>query len=183
MASFARFLLIATSLATILFINPSAAKSSRPLVTYADINTICSKTEDQPFCFRVLTNQTFRPYETDLLGLAKIPINLALTGAFYIKRDIPPLLKQAKNYKEREAYTLCTQNYNDAYDTVRKAIRFRVKGDYRGLRVAALSGGEEAKACGVRVAQFNPSSPLLQKNGELKNYFNIIWVISNRLIE
>ncbi|OMO68456.1 UDP-glucuronosyl/UDP-glucosyltransferase [Corchorus capsularis] len=150
------FFLIATSLATILFINPSAAKS-RPLVTYADINTICSKTEDQPFCFRVLTNQTFRPYETNLLGLAKIPINLALSGAFYINEDIPPLLKQAKNYKEREAYTLCSQNYNEAYDTVRKAIRFLTKDDYRGLRVAALSGGEEAKACGNNNCSTQPS--------------------------
>ncbi|OMO98457.1 Pectinesterase inhibitor [Corchorus capsularis] len=181
MASFARFLLIATSLAIMLFINPCAAKS-RPLVTYADINTICSKTDDQSFCSRVLTNPSLHPYETNLYGLAKISINLALTAAYDTQQAISPLLNQAKNYKEREAYTLCSNNYKEASASVRNANRLLAKHDYRGVRVSALSGVEEAKDCESH-AKINPNSPLVQKNGDFKNYCNILWVISNRLVE
>ncbi|OMO58309.1 Pectinesterase inhibitor [Corchorus olitorius] len=179
MVSFARFLLIATSLAIILFINPSAAKSRPILVTNADIKTMCSKTEAHSLCLRLLTNQA-----NDLHELAMIPLYLALKSASQTRQAISPLIRQAKNYKETQAYALCSQNYSEALDSVKLALLLLSKHDYRGLRVAALSAVVKAKACGVRVATFiNPFSPFLQKNGDFKNYCNILWVITNRLLE
>ncbi|OMO69156.1 Pectinesterase inhibitor [Corchorus capsularis] len=181
MASFACCLLIASSLAIILFINPSEAKP-RPNVTNDEINTICSKTIAPSFCFRVLTNQTLHANETSLVGLAKISIQLALDSAYDTQLAISPLIKQAKNYTEREGYTLCSQNYRQAVAAVREAKQKLAKHDYRGVRVEALAAVEEARACENRVKS-SAYSPLHERNKGFIRYSNIIWAISNRLVE
>ena len=181
--SFGCLQLVAFSLA-IFFINPLSAKP-RPNVTNEEINTICTKTQAPSFCFQVLTNETLHANETNLHGLAKISIGLAVASAEGTQTAITPLVKQAKNYTKREGYTLCSQNYGEALSTLRRARKLLAKHDYRGLRVAALAAVEKAKACEnhVKTAGYNVDYPLHEKNKEFKRYCNIIWAISNRLVE
>ncbi|OMO98456.1 Pectinesterase inhibitor [Corchorus capsularis] len=185
MASFAKCLLIATSLVIILIINPSAAAKPSPNVTNADINSICNKTLAPSFCFRVLTNQTLHANETTLFGLANISINIALASANETQFAIAPLIKQAKNFTVREAYTLCSHNYKEAAVAVRDAQRLLAKHNYRGMRISALSAVEEAKACEnhIKSPAVCSHSPLHDKNRDFKRYCNIIWAISNRLVQ
>ncbi|OMO79087.1 Pectinesterase inhibitor [Corchorus olitorius] len=177
--------LFASSLAIILLIiNPCVAQS-RPNITKDDINTICSKTRAPSFCFRVLTNQTLHAKETSLLGLANISIELALATAYDTQLAISPLIKLANNYTEREGYTLCSQNYRQAVAAVRDAMQKLAKHEYRGVRVEALAAVEEARACENRVksSAFKPYSPLHERNKGFIRYCNILWAISNRLVE
>ncbi|OMO91921.1 Pectinesterase inhibitor [Corchorus capsularis] len=155
---------------------------SKPNITKDDINTICSKTRAPSFCFRVLTNQTLHAKETSLLGLANISIDLALASAYDTQLAISPLIKLAKDYTEREGYTLCSQNYRQAVAAVRDAKQKLGKHEYRGVRVEALAAVEEARACESRVKS-SAYSPLHERNKGFIRYCNILWAITNRLVE
>ncbi|KAK6233819.1 hypothetical protein QUC31_006225 [Theobroma cacao] len=183
MASLSRSSLLVALSFSIFFINPSFAKP-RPNVTDAEIITICSKTPAPSFCLKVLSNETLHANQTSLHGLAKISIELALASADETEVEISPLIKQAENYTVREGYTLCSQNYQEAVASLKDAKRLLSKHDYRGVRVQALAALEEAEACehDLRIPAFNPS-PLHDKNEEFKHYCNIIWAITNRLVD
>ncbi|XVE90876.1 hypothetical protein DITRI_Ditri20bG0111400 [Diplodiscus trichospermus] len=179
------FLLVALSVAFFFTNVPTFAEPGRN-ITDAEISTICSKTLSPSFCSRVLTNKTLHANQTDLHGLAKISIGLALAFANETHAAIDPLIKAARNYNEREGYVLCSKNYEEAIHALRDAQRMLSKQDYRGVRVEALAAAAEAKACehdvGIPSSPYNPS-PLQEKNKNFNNYCNIIWAITNRLVE
>ncbi|XVE90871.1 hypothetical protein DITRI_Ditri20bG0110900 [Diplodiscus trichospermus] len=177
------FLLVALSVA-FFFTNPTFAEPGRN-VTDAEISTICAKTLSPSFCSRLLSNKTLHANQTDLHGLAKISIGLALAYASETHATIDPLIKAARNYNEREGYVLCSKNYEEAIDALRDAQRMLSKQDYRGVRVESLAAAEEAKSCehdvGIPSSPYNP--PLQEKIKNFNNYCNIIWAITNRLVE
>lgn len=146
-------------------------------VTTGVVKDICFKTQDPSFCLGVL-NKIPQVSSVDLPGLANITINLATSNATKTLQRIKSLIPKTSERQLKEAYTSCSEHYDDAIGDLDDAKKNLTEGDSNGVNLSVSAAMDEASDCDDEINDLPADASIIKANQDLNKICDIILAIS-----
>ncbi|KAG5563986.1 hypothetical protein RHGRI_000231 [Rhododendron griersonianum] len=126
-----------------------------------------------------------RPYPrsatSDLPGIAKVTLDLALSQASTTKSLIGTLLKQVSDPANRTTLTDCSKRFDRAILELNAAKKYLVAKDYTGVNVQASLAEQNTDVCSISLSVNSPSPQLRTWTVQEGDYCNILCEASGLL--
>lgn len=144
------------------------------------IQKVCSNAISTEFCLK-----TLRPYPrsatSDIPGIAKVTLDLALSQASATKSLIGTLLKQVSDPTNRTTLTDCSKRFDRAILELNAAKKYLVAKDYTGVNVQASLAEQNTDVCSISLSGNSPSPQLSTWTVQEGDYCNILCEASGLL--